>query len=120
MDAGDTEEADLLRRLNAFRDHLHSKCAADGNDRVDNDSGFRAGGAIDSEAAIDLERIEPEPPQMVEARIAGAKSSIAIRTPKARSASMLAQVKSGCSRTAVSVISSSSRRGSNVRRPTRP
>ena len=73
MDAGGAQEQMLFRILHAFGGHPHAETAAETDDGVHDRGRVRRGLDAAHEARIDLELVEREPPQIEQARIAGAE-----------------------------------------------
>src|SRR6185437_7500186 len=66
------QEPELIGRLHPFRDHLEPQAVRQGDDRL-HDGGIGLAAELAHERAIDLQLVDREAPQIVDARIAGAE-----------------------------------------------
>src|SRR5262249_4477222 len=73
VDAGGAQEEMLLGGLDPFGRDLHAETAAEAHHRVDDGRGIRRALDVAHEAAVDLELVERERPQIEQARITGAE-----------------------------------------------
>src|SRR6185369_10599755 len=63
--------ADLRRVLHAFGEHGHAELMAERDDRATDPSRAGVGADVVHEALVDLERVDREPAEVIQARIAG-------------------------------------------------
>src|SRR5262249_41268353 len=73
VDAGGAQEQVLLGGLHALGRHLHAEAAAEADDGVHDRRRLARAFDVADEAAVDLELVEREAPQVEQARIAGAE-----------------------------------------------
>lgn len=79
------EKGDLVVRLDTLGDGGQPQVVGDVDNAGDDGSTTRVGGHIADKKAVDLETVDGEPPQIVEARITGAEVVLFRLTPRSLS-----------------------------------